>query len=143
MLPPEDHLAHDTPAEHIHIFFECADGSYLAFFDLPSVRPTGADTGVPVWVSHIAFEVENMEVLLEGKQHLEAAGYATRGPQDHGFWPIAVLSPIPTEISSKWRFAPMATACGSRWPEEAEQNLAAWNARKAQKAAAKKLEFAK
>ena len=69
----------------IHIFFECGDGSYIAFFDLPSSPPAQADPNTPGWVNHIAFEVPTMEALLEGKRRVEAAGIDVLGPKDHGF----------------------------------------------------------
>ena len=69
----------------IYLFFECADGSYVAFFDLPSSPPAEADRNTPNWVNHIAFEVPTMDALLEGKRRLEAAGVDVLGPKDHRF----------------------------------------------------------
>ena len=36
MVFPEGHKPYGEEVDLIHIFFECADGSYIAFFDLPS-----------------------------------------------------------------------------------------------------------
>jgi hypothetical protein len=44
------------------------------FFHLPSAPPAEGDYSMPYWVSHIAFEVPDMDALHAGKRHLEEAG---------------------------------------------------------------------
>jgi catechol 2,3-dioxygenase-like lactoylglutathione lyase family enzyme len=135
LLTAEDHQAHGNSAEHIHIFFECAEGSYIAFFDLPGAQPTGADTGIPKWVNHIAFEVESMEALMEGKRRLEAAGYPTRGPQDHGLCQsLYFADPDGNQLEMAVRTD--GNGLREKLAREAESNLAAWNTRKARRVAA-------
>jgi glyoxylase I family protein len=82
---PEGARPYGEEVDLIHIFFECGDGSYIAFFDLPSSLPMQADPNTPSWVNHIAFEAPSMETLLEGKRRLEAAGVDVLGPKDHSF----------------------------------------------------------
>lgn len=69
---------------HIHIFFEMADGSYIAFFEVPVSDPAQKDPNTPEWVQHLALEVEDMDALAKGKRRLEAHGVHVVGPIDHG-----------------------------------------------------------
>jgi catechol-2,3-dioxygenase len=128
-MPPEGHQAHGASADHTHIFFELGDGSYIAFFDLPSAEPTGADTGIPVWVNHIAFEVEDEAAMMEGKRRLEAAGYDVRGPVDHGFCKSIYFS---DPDGNQLEMAVRTDGGGLREEMErtAEKNLSEWNLRK-------------
>jgi glyoxylase I family protein len=70
---------------HIHIFFEMADGSYIAFFEVPKSPPQQKDTNTPEWVQHLALEVEDEAALLEGKRRLDENKIPCIGPTDHGF----------------------------------------------------------
>lgn len=70
---------------HAHIFFEMADGSYIAFFELAAAPPAQKDPNTPDWVQHLALEVESDTELLASKQRLEQAGLSVVGPTDHGF----------------------------------------------------------
>jgi catechol 2,3-dioxygenase-like lactoylglutathione lyase family enzyme len=116
----------------IHIFFQCADGSYIAFFDLASSPPAQHDPNTPSWVNHIAFEVPSVDALLEGKRRLEAAGVEVLGPKDHSI------------IQSIYFFDPngirLEMAARTEAPGELEQmeraapdQLTAWNERKRHK----------
>jgi catechol 2,3-dioxygenase-like lactoylglutathione lyase family enzyme len=70
---------------HCHIFFEMADGSFIAFFELPESPPSApTDPNTPDWVQHLALEVKDQAALLEGKRRLEANGVSVVGPHDHG-----------------------------------------------------------
>ena len=70
---------------HLHIFFELADGSYLAFFELANAPPARKDPNTPDWVQHLALEVADEAALLQGKQRLTERGIEVVGPTDHGF----------------------------------------------------------
>jgi glyoxylase I family protein len=70
---------------HLHIFFEMGDGSYIAFFELPTSPGQGKDPNTPEWVQHLALEVKDEAALLEGKRRLEAANVPVVGPTDHHF----------------------------------------------------------
>ena len=66
----------------LHLFFRMADGSYLAFFELPEEAPQGWDPHTPRWVQHLALQVPDMEALMAAKRDLEAQGldvYAREG----------------------------------------------------------------
>jgi len=68
---------------YMHIFFRMADGSHVAFFELPEAAPMGWDTNTPDWVQHLALRVPSVEALLEYKARVEAAGNRVIGPTDH------------------------------------------------------------
>jgi len=119
------------PSDSIHIFFELGDGSYLAFFDVPGGGDDSQDP-TPWWVKHIAFEVEDMNALLEGKKRLEAHGVQVLGPKDHDFCQsIYFMDPdghrleitVRTEQRDTWE----------RLEAEAPQTLQEWNERKMRK----------
>jgi glyoxylase I family protein len=58
----------------LHVFFRMADGSYIAFFELPEEPEQGWDPNTPRWVQHLALQVPDMETLMAAKQRLEDAG---------------------------------------------------------------------
>ena len=68
---------------HIHIFFEMQDGSYIAFFEVPSLEPAQQDLNTPPWVKHLALEVDDMETVLTARARLEAEGIEVVGVTDH------------------------------------------------------------
>jgi glyoxylase I family protein len=71
------------PDPYMHIFLDAGQGNVLAFFEVPHSPPMGRDANTPGWVQHIAFEVADMDALLEAKQQVEAAGLKVLGPTDH------------------------------------------------------------
>ncbi len=116
----------------IHIFFECHDGSYIAFFDLPSSPPAQADPNTPSWVNHIAFEVPSMAALEEGKRRLEAAGIDVLGPKDHRFCQ-SIYFFDPNGIRLEMTVRTEAPGELDRMEVAATEQLAAWNERKRRK----------
>ena len=70
---------------HLHIFFEMEDGSYIAFFEVPTSPPAMKDPNTPDWVQHLALEVADEETLLAAKARLEENGVDVLGITDHGF----------------------------------------------------------
>ena len=68
---------------HIHIFLQMADGSFVAFFELPEDKGGILDEETPKWVQHLALKVPDMETLLAYKARLEAGGVEVLGPTDH------------------------------------------------------------
>lgn len=116
----------------IHIFFQCADGSYIAFFDLASSPPAQHDPNTPSWVCHIAFEVPSVDALLEGKRRLEAAGVEVLGPKDHSILQsIYFLDPngIRLEMAARTEAPGELEQMESAAPDQ----LTAWNERKRHK----------
>jgi glyoxylase I family protein len=121
----------EKESDSIHIFFELGDGSYLAFFDVPGAQDDAGDP-TPWWVKHIAFEVDDMKALLEGKARLEAHGVQVLGPKDHGMCQsIYFMDPdghrlemtVRTEQADTWQ----------KLAGQAQKELAKWNELKKRK----------
>ena len=74
------------PDPYMHVFLDAGMGNVLAFFELPTREPMERDHNTPEWVQHIAFEVEDYEVLLASKKHIEAEGVDVLGPTNHGIF---------------------------------------------------------
>lgn len=86
-------LAHVIREDHVpstgeycpytHIFFEMADGSYVAFFDLGDDQIAQPSPNTPPWVNHIALQVSNEAALLAARERLTQAGHKVLGITDH------------------------------------------------------------
>ena len=72
-------------APYFHIFFEMADGSYIAFFDIRDGKGATVPPDLPSWVHHFAFEVDTIDEVLAMKERLEKAGVEVIGVTDHHF----------------------------------------------------------
>jgi len=68
---------------HIHIFLQMADGSFVAFFELPEDKGNMLDEETPSWVQHLALKVPDMETLNAYRDRLLADGIEVVGPTDH------------------------------------------------------------
>jgi len=75
-----------APDPYMHIFMDAGMGNVLAFFELPNSPEMGRDEKTPEWVQHIAFEVGDMDALLEAKAQIEAEGLDVLGPVNHGIF---------------------------------------------------------
>ncbi len=76
----------DIPLKYMHLFFEMADGNYIAFFDLPdSVSPEYFGLKDSMQDYHFAMELADLDELHRFKARLEAHGLPVRGPTDHRF----------------------------------------------------------
>lgn len=71
-------------APHAHLFFEMADGSWVAFFDLADEHVVEQEKN-PDWAQHLALEVPTLDDLEAAKARLEANDVDVLGPVDHGF----------------------------------------------------------
>ena len=74
------------PDPYMHIFLDAGMGNVLAFFEIPNSPEMGRDLNTPAWVQHIAFEIGDMDDLLEAKSHIEDQGIDVLGPTDHGIF---------------------------------------------------------
>jgi len=74
------------PDPYMHVFLDAGMGNVLAFFELPNSPDMGRDGNTPLWVQHIAFEVEDMPALLSAKAHIESEGLEVLGPVNHGIF---------------------------------------------------------
>ena len=70
---------------YVHLFFEYADGSYIAFFDLGDETPCLPDPKTPSWVNHFAMQVKTVAEVEEWKNRLQAADIEVVGVTDHEF----------------------------------------------------------
>lgn len=70
---------------YVHLFFEMADGSNIAFFDLGDGKLAEPSANTPAWVNHIALRLGSLEELADMKRRLEAAGVEVVGITDHHF----------------------------------------------------------
>lgn len=70
---------------YVHIFFEMADGSCLAFFDLGDGQKALPSPNTPSWVAHIAVQVNTVDELERASARLSEAGYEVIGLTDHHF----------------------------------------------------------
>lgn len=68
---------------HLHIFFQMADRSYLAFFDLGDDTSAEPSPNTPSWVNHIAVQVADRDELMLARERLMSAGYEVVGVTDH------------------------------------------------------------
>ncbi|MEM9654338.1 MAG: VOC family protein, partial [Actinomycetota bacterium] len=71
-------------APHAHVFFEMADGSWVAFFDMVD-EPEVAQQNDRDWAQHLALEVDSVEELEEALTRITERGIDVLGPVDHGF----------------------------------------------------------
>ena len=71
-------------APHCHLFFEMADGSWVAFFDLANEASVDQEQN-PDWAQHLALEVDSIEALEAAHANLTAHDIDVLGPVDHGF----------------------------------------------------------
>ena len=74
------------PDPYMHVFLDAGMGNVLAFFELPNSEDMGRDENTPIWVQHIAFEVEDMAALVASKKHIESEGLEVLGPVNHGIF---------------------------------------------------------
>ena len=68
---------------YVHIFFEMADGSFIAFFDLGDDTAAEPSPNTPGWVNHIALRVDSPAELRRIKAHLQEQGLEVLGVTDH------------------------------------------------------------
>ena len=69
----------------VHLFFEFADRSHIAFFDLGDNGSSVPDPTTPRWVNHFAMAVETEFQLDAMSRRLRDHGIEVVGPTDHHF----------------------------------------------------------
>jgi glyoxylase I family protein len=83
-IEPIDPLTNE-PKPYMHLYFELADGSALAFFDYPSHFKLEDFSDVDQFWHHIAMEVEGGDATIDAyKKKLESAGVDVF-EIDHGY----------------------------------------------------------
>lgn len=121
---------------YAHFFFEMADGSYMAFFDLGENEMPQPSPNTPAWVMHFAMEVESVEKVMQMKKRLQDAGVTTTDVIDHEFInSIYFFDPngLRLEITARTETPDYLTTAA----REARPNLDAWTKKKAGMIAAK------
>jgi glyoxylase I family protein len=109
---------------HNHIFFEMADGSYIAFFDiLNDEGPAGPPS--PDWAQHLALEMASREEAETLNMRLRAADVEVIGPISHGMcdsWYFydpnghRLEMAVRTDSTDMWRgFADLAPVQMDKW----------------------------
>ena len=129
-------MAHSNVSRHgdgnwfMHIFFELADGSHLAFFDMPELDEQGWDPVTPRWVQHIAFQVDSMDVLLASKRRLEESGLEVEGPKKGKIIGSSIYFEDPSghrlELTTRHTPPDLEALEKNAW-----EGLTAWNAKRA------------
>ena len=114
---------------HIHIFFEMADGSHLAFFEVPEAREMKLDPNTPEWVQHLALKVPDLATLERYKQRLVEAGVKVVGPTNHGICK-SIYFFDPSGHRMELTVDTMTPAMTKRLGEEAMQVLDHWDKHK-------------
>lgn len=75
------------PSAFLHTFFEMADGSCVAFFEIEGVAIDHHESSLPRWAPHLAMSVHSREELEEMQGRLLDAGVEVRGIVEHeGIW---------------------------------------------------------
>lgn len=117
-----------VPGPYLHIFFEMADGSYVAFFDLGRGEMPAPSPNTPRWVQHLALELASVAQVEHYRRRLEAAGVEVIGVVDHGFIKsIYFFDPNGLRVELTARTEPPGFADANR--EKAHALLAEWTAR--------------
>jgi len=116
-------------APHCHLFFEMADGSWVAFFDLVDEAAIDQETN-PDWAQHLALEVDSVDALEVAHKNLVANDIDVLGPIDHGFIrSIYFYDPSGHRLELTARTIDPGDL--DRFADEAPALLADWTARKA------------
>jgi catechol 2,3-dioxygenase-like lactoylglutathione lyase family enzyme len=139
-------LVHVVKADHVpstgestpfaHVFFELADGSCIAFFDLGDNTAAEPSPNTPSWVNHIAFKVPSLEALNAMKTRLEANGIKVLGVTDHEFV-NSIYFFDPNGVRLEFTTQVVGQDMISKYAREAHDALNAWNEDKASRTRAR------
>jgi catechol 2,3-dioxygenase-like lactoylglutathione lyase family enzyme len=123
------------PLPYMHLFFQMADGNYVAFFDVPKgATPEKFEMrwGMDL---HFAMEVADMAELMAFKARLDAVGIPCFGPIDHHFvHSIYFYDPNGVNVEITCRDAHHDTIMAEE-SAKARELMAEWSARTAEQKA--------
>jgi glyoxylase I family protein len=120
---------------YVHVFFEMADGSSIAFFDLGDDTAALPSPNTPDWVNHIALRVDSMEALTALRARVEAAGVKVIGVTDHHICQ-SIYFFDPNGIRLEFTVPTLAPVDAQRHRQAAHSLLNEWTERKRSRAVA-------
>jgi glyoxylase I family protein len=108
----------------LHTFFEMADGSCIAFFEIEGQKSDHHDSPLPRWAPHLALSVDSMDELHAAHQRLLDEGLEVRGIVDHeGTWnSIYFFDPNGVRLELTYQVRPLTEEDASA----AETAVAEW-----------------
>ena len=74
------------PDPYMHIFLDAGMGNVLAFFEITGAKDMGRDENTPIWVQHIALQLQDLKALEEAKNSLIQKGVDVLGITNHGIF---------------------------------------------------------
>jgi catechol 2,3-dioxygenase-like lactoylglutathione lyase family enzyme len=116
---------------YVHIFFEMADGSNIAFFDLGDGQRAEPSPNTPAWVNHIALRLGSLEELDFMQRRLQDAGVDVVGVTDHHFVKSIYFSD-PNGFRVEFTVPVGSKAQHDEYNAEAHKKLAEWSRLKVQ-----------
>lgn len=117
---------------YVHLFFQMADDSFIAFFDLGDNQVALPSPNTPAWVNHFAMKVESLDALARFKHRLEDAGIEVLGITDHGFL-RSIYFFDPNGIRLEFSVDMTDGQVSKSDMQKAHQKLDAWTQEKAQR----------
>jgi catechol 2,3-dioxygenase-like lactoylglutathione lyase family enzyme len=122
---------------YVHLFFEMADGSNIAFFDLGDNTAAEPSPNTPPWVNHIALRLATLDQLETMKQRLIDHNIEVLGVTDHHFVrSIYFFDPNGFRLELTVPVAPAETLASYRM--QARAALQAWVEEQSNKAVSEK-----
>ena len=118
----------------VHLFFEFADHSHIAFFDLGDNGRTEPDPKTPSWVNHFAMELDSEAEVAQMRERLLAHDVEVVGVTDHHFIrSIYFFDPngLRLELTARLAEPPVVDYVAAK-RRLAHEDLATWTRDKAQ-----------
>ena len=127
-----DHVSTGKSTPFAHVFFELADGSCIAFFDLGDNVTAAPSPNTPAWVNHIAFKVPSLDALAAMKKRLESHGIEVVGVTDHEFV-HSIYFFDPNGVRLEFTTQVVGDEAMENYARGAHSTLKAWNEDKARR----------
>lgn len=118
---------HADKSEMLHTFFRCADGSHIAFFELPELEDQGWDPHTPRWVQHFAFRVADEAAQQVIMERLKARNIPIDGPK---VGPTCLSIYFEDPSGNRLEVAVPHQLDEAVWRRKAQEDLARWEVEK-------------
>jgi len=128
-----DHVSTGSSTPFLHLFFEFADKSCIAFFDLGDDEAAEPSPNTPAWVNHIAFKVPSKAALEAMKARLETYGIEVIGVTDHEFV-HSIYFFDPNGVRLEFTLQVVGDDTMAAYARDAHHGLKAWSENKARRA---------